>query len=72
MPFLPTDSTIIGECSECKYHRGGHVSNCEYERVCDPIGGTNYWHSKEFNTFEEMNNTVYRRKKNEKSIRRLS
>ena len=51
--FLPDDSTYIGDCKDCKYHEGGSVSNCCYGDACDPISGTNFWHHKDYDTYEE-------------------
>ena len=52
MPFLPKESTYIGDCNECKFCEGG-VSVCVYGDACDPIGGTNFWHPKGYETYEE-------------------
>lgn len=44
MPFLPDDSTYIGDCKDCIEYPDDlkKIPCCG----CDPIGGTNFWHPK--------------------------
>ena len=56
MPFLPDKSLYIGKCKDCKEYPDSLTKSpcCR----CDPIGGINFWHHKDYETYEEWKKTL--------------